>query len=1101
MGKYTNTSMSQAAAARSGRRSLKVTALQTQTCVRLSADVREAALKRRTDFVREAFAFMDVDGSGTLTAEELTNTCSVIGLDVSSSEIQDIIHEYDSDASGHLDAEEFVQSLMAIAQTPDEEMREAWSFFDINEDGCINCDELKSGLDSVGIHLAPWELREMMEIADTDGDHVISFEEYATAYGALSWIRAQGVCGLMHRIIETWKILDTNQSGGVDLEELVAALVPMGSDEAELRQMVHACDVDGDGIVSFKEFIRAYHTDDWFKVRLISLAGKDLSDASIQQDIAYKVESQEERNEDGQQKASLTSKSMLMKRRALRRNKAVRIAINKFWKAIEFFTVSSAWVTKELYFTYHLKLRQAVFDIQDEPSEIGLAVAEEDWNEDSRQKQNPSSTKTKLMEARERHGLSACEPKPENVVAIGYGMFFDSMFELADAMVGRGEQGVVDGDVYADYIIKMRNVIMKDEINSQGDVSYSWTDEDNTFVGMGVTWGDVEEPDFENMEKAETACTQTSADNLNATPGLSRWERLAMAQEWNKPWNKSKVLITQGRITKELGQTYSVLQQMLAELGEKGNHQASSLNAKFDAFLDAASTDDELATAQKHFFDFTQMASALCQDTSMEKETNILLKGVIADVNLQSKSVSILSSLGQAGSKFRQEERRNSSAEHSVVLQNMVPDNADAEIAARAARVEAEHLDKSNAARKIQDWFLMQKYKKVRNQQKLKKYLENQAMKGVTKLMGGLTNTAPGNEAAAAAADAAAAAIVAEDAAAAAMATAVAAAEAAATAAEDSAAAAVELSPWPECTNFATSRDYSRNAAPLSKRMHMRPEILKESAKICRKLAQKMSVKGRGRCAAVCNKLSDRILNTLNNSEDIEGTNIAVGAACNMLRARGMMREAQMLADMWKARGMGAARTAVVTNLFSIGEGIGAAEAAAAAARDVRARGATLHRKRSHLQVPEKRNSLLRTGSNVQSTKDRMPRRKITPIRQRNPGSKSQIVNPSANGMRNQSSLLRRTQSDLGDTRTRSPSETFPLLPPVGQSVALPSVVPSNGVTAMACNKVQLARRTNARGMTIPLASGKQPNGLQDHDDKMVDVFMNLRSTTPILPP
>ena len=616
---------------------------------------------------------------------------------------------------------------------------------------------------------------------------------------------------------------------------------------------------------------------------------------------------------------------------------------------------------------------------------------------------------------------------------------------------------------------------------------------------MGVKWGDVEEPDFENMEKAETGCTKTSADNASVTPGLSRWERLVMAKEWNKPWNKSKVLITQGRITKELGQTYSVLQQMLAELGEKGNDQASLLNAKFDAFLDAASTDDGLASAQEHFLDFTQMASALCQDTSMEKETNILLKGVIDDVNLQSKSVSILSSLGQAGNKFRQEQRRNSSPEIAV-LQNMVPDNADAEIVARAARLEAEHLEKANAARKIQDWFLMQQSRKVRNRQKLKKYLENQAMKGVTKLMGGLTNTAPGDEAAAAAADAAAAAIVAEDAAAAAMATAVAAAEAAATAAEDSAAAAVELSPWPEYTNFATARDHSRNLASVPKRMHMRPEILKESAKICRKLAQKMSVKGRGRCAAVCNKLPDRILNTLNNSEDVEGTNIAVGAACNMLRARGMVREAQMLVDMWKSRGMGVPKTAVVTNLFSIGESIGAAEAAAAAARDVRARGATLHRKRSHLQAPEKRNSLLRTGSNVQSTKDKMPRRKITPIRQRNPGSKSQIVNPSANGMRNQSSLLRRTQSDLGDTRTRSTSETFQLLPPVGQSVALPSVVPSNGVKAMACKQVQLARRTNARGMTIPLASGKQSNGLQD-DDKMVDVFMNLRSTTPILPP
>ena len=36
------------------------------------------------------------------------------------------------------------------------------------------------------------------------------------------------------------------------------------------------------------------------QVRLISLAGTNLSDASIQQDIAYKVGSQEERNEDGE---------------------------------------------------------------------------------------------------------------------------------------------------------------------------------------------------------------------------------------------------------------------------------------------------------------------------------------------------------------------------------------------------------------------------------------------------------------------------------------------------------------------------------------------------------------------------------------------------------------------------------------------------------------------------------------------------------------------------------------------------------------------------------------------------------------------------------
>ena len=33
-------------------------------------------------------------------------------------------------------------------------------------------------------------------------------------------------------------------------------------------------------------------------------------------------------------------------------------------QAIEHFSISEAWVTKELYFTYHLKLRKAVFGVE-----------------------------------------------------------------------------------------------------------------------------------------------------------------------------------------------------------------------------------------------------------------------------------------------------------------------------------------------------------------------------------------------------------------------------------------------------------------------------------------------------------------------------------------------------------------------------------------------------------------------------------------------------------------------------------------------------------------------------------------------------------------
>jgi len=55
-------------------------------------------------------------------------------------------------------------------------------------------------------------------------------------------------------------------AGGVDCEELVRALVPMGSNEEDMKKMVRVADSDGDGEVSFKEFLRAYHTNEWFKV-------------------------------------------------------------------------------------------------------------------------------------------------------------------------------------------------------------------------------------------------------------------------------------------------------------------------------------------------------------------------------------------------------------------------------------------------------------------------------------------------------------------------------------------------------------------------------------------------------------------------------------------------------------------------------------------------------------------------------------------------------------------------------------------------------------------------------------------------------------------
>ena len=51
------------------------------------------------------------------------------------------------------------------------------------------------------------------------------------------------------------------------------------------------------------------------------------------------------------------------------------------------------------------------------------------------------ATKTRSMVGREGDGLPAHEPKPEGVDMVSYSVFYESIFELADAEHGRtGEQ-------------------------------------------------------------------------------------------------------------------------------------------------------------------------------------------------------------------------------------------------------------------------------------------------------------------------------------------------------------------------------------------------------------------------------------------------------------------------------------------------------------------------------------------------------------------------------------------------------------------------------------------------------------------------------------
>ncbi|KAK4382542.1 Calmodulin [Sesamum angolense] len=99
-------------------------------------------------------------------------------------------------------------------------------------EGVITVEELASVIQSFNEHPTKEEIREMMNEVDADGDG--------------------------EELKEAFKVFDRDQDGFISAVELRNVMMNLGErlsdDEAE--QMIREADLDGDGLVSYEEFVR-----------------------------------------------------------------------------------------------------------------------------------------------------------------------------------------------------------------------------------------------------------------------------------------------------------------------------------------------------------------------------------------------------------------------------------------------------------------------------------------------------------------------------------------------------------------------------------------------------------------------------------------------------------------------------------------------------------------------------------------------------------------------------------------------------------------------------------------------------------------------------
>ncbi|GER27877.1 calmodulin-like protein [Striga asiatica] len=133
-----------------------------------------------TDELKRVFQMFDLNSDGRITRDELSSSLKKIGIFIPDDELAQMIAKIDANEDGCVDMDEFRVLYRNIITEGEEEMREAFNVFDLNGDGFITVDELRSVLPGLGLQQGrvAEDCRKMIMKVDADGDGRVNFSEF-----------------------------------------------------------------------------------------------------------------------------------------------------------------------------------------------------------------------------------------------------------------------------------------------------------------------------------------------------------------------------------------------------------------------------------------------------------------------------------------------------------------------------------------------------------------------------------------------------------------------------------------------------------------------------------------------------------------------------------------------------------------------------------------------------------------------------------------------------------------------------------------------------------------------------------------------------------
>jgi len=159
------------------------------TAVAMKKSTPPVLTEAQREELQAAFDLIDTDGTGSIDARDLPVALRALGMEPSREEVQQLIAEVSSSpatGSEKIGFEQFSALLAGrlSAHDSDAELLRAFALFDRQKKGLLSVDDLRAVARELGEHVTSEELEQMIAEADTDGDGLVSQQDFVAVMKA-----------------------------------------------------------------------------------------------------------------------------------------------------------------------------------------------------------------------------------------------------------------------------------------------------------------------------------------------------------------------------------------------------------------------------------------------------------------------------------------------------------------------------------------------------------------------------------------------------------------------------------------------------------------------------------------------------------------------------------------------------------------------------------------------------------------------------------------------------------------------------------------------------------------------------------------------------